>query len=81
MNSVGFSPGDHFYDEPYFYVSLYPRPDLASLPPLPAIGHWHADQFTAAVATASRIHEAKDQCGEVEAFLHAATETAIKTLR
>jgi hypothetical protein len=78
---IGFSPGDHFYDEPYFYVSLYPAPDVASLPPLPAIGHWHADRFTAAVATASRIGEAKDQYGEVEAFLHAATEATIKALR
>jgi hypothetical protein len=77
---VGFSPGDHFYDEPYFYVSLYPGPDIATLPPLPAIGHWHADLFTAAVATARRIVAAKDEERDVEAFLHAAVEIAIKAL-
>jgi len=77
---VGFSPGDHFYEEPYFYVSLYPGPDVATLPTLPAIGHWHANQFTAAVATAGRIVEAKDQKREVEAFLHEAVNIAIKTL-
>jgi hypothetical protein len=77
---VGFSPGDHFYDEPYFYVSLYPGPDVASLPRLPAIGHWHANRFIAAIATARRIVEAKDQKRSVEAFLHDAIEIAIKAL-
>jgi hypothetical protein len=77
---VGFSPGDHFYDEPYFYVSLYPGPDVATLPPLPAVGHWHADQFTAAVATARRIVETEDQKRDVEAFLRAAVEIAIRAL-
>jgi len=77
---VGFSPGDDFYDAPYFYVSLYPGPDVASLPRLPAIGHWHAKPFTAAIATARRIVEAGDQKREVEAFLHDAVEIAIKVL-
>jgi hypothetical protein len=77
---VGFSPGDGFYDEPYFYVSLYPRPDIAALPPLPAIGHWHTGQFIAAVATASRIVAAVDQGQDVAAFLHQAVETAIEVL-
>jgi hypothetical protein len=77
---VGFSPGDHFYEEPYFSVSLYPGPDAATLPPLPPIGHWHTNQFTAAVATAGRIVEAKDQKREVEAFLHEAVNIAVKAL-
>src|SRR5262249_57756656 len=49
---VGFEPGDESYDEPYFYVSVYPAPDLATLPPLPPLGHWHAKGFTAALAPA-----------------------------
>jgi hypothetical protein len=77
---VGFSPGDDFYDEPYFYVSLHPSPDVASLPRLPAIGHWHATPFTAAIVTARRIVEAEDQKREIEAFLQAAVEIAIKAL-
>ena len=77
---VGFSPGDDFYDEPYFYVSLYPAPDVASLPRLPAIGHWHAKPFTAAIATARAIVEARDQKWEVEAFLHDTVAIAIKAL-
>jgi hypothetical protein len=77
---IGFSPGDDFYDEPYFYVSLYPAPDVATLPPLPAIGHWRATPFTAAIARARRIVEAEDQKRAVEAFLRAAVEIAIKVL-
>ena len=29
---AGLSPGDDYYDEPYFYVSVYPKPDPAALP-------------------------------------------------
>jgi hypothetical protein len=77
---IGFLPGDDFYNEPYFYVSLHPGPDVATLPPLPAIGHWHATQFPAAIARARRIVEAEDQKREVEAFLRTAVEIAIKAL-
>ena len=77
---IGFSPGDDFYNEPYFYVSLYPGPDVAALPTLPAIGHWHATPFTAAIARARRIVEAEDQKRAVEAFLRTAVEIAIKAL-
>lgn len=77
----GFEPGDDYYDEPYFYVSLYPAPDAATLPALPAIGHWHAKNFTAAVALAHRIVAAKNQRAEVAAFLRAATDATIAALK
>jgi hypothetical protein len=77
---IGFEPGDDYYDEPYFYVSLYPAPDVASLPDPPAIAHWHAKGFTAAVAPATRIAEARDQKGEVEAYLEFAIDTGLKAL-
>jgi hypothetical protein len=80
-SGVGFEPGDDYYNEPYFYVSLHPPPDTTTLPPLPAIGHWHAKDFTAAVATATRILAAKDQGKEVTAFLHAAIDAAVAALR
>ena len=78
---IGFAPGDDSYDEPYFYVSLYPAPDVMTLPALPAIGHWHAKHFTAAIAPAHRITAAMMPGAEVAAFLRAATKIAIKTLR
>jgi hypothetical protein len=78
--NAGFSPGDEHYDEPYFYLSPYPYPDPAELPPLPAPGHWHVHGFTAAVARTSRILEAKDHQTATEAFLAVAVDAAITAL-
>jgi hypothetical protein len=77
---VGFAPGDDSYDEPYFYVSIYPAPDVGSLPALPPIGHWHTKNFVAAVAPAQRILAAADQGSEVAEFLRAATDATIAAL-
>lgn len=74
---VGFCPGDDYYDQPYFYVSCYPPPDVAALPALPPVGHWHSHHFTAAVATADRILEAGDQRAATQAYLRAATDILI----
>ena len=78
---AGFSPGDHYYDEPYFYISLYPRPDASRLPALPPPGHWHRQDFLAALVPASRILALKDRQAETEAFLHAAADGIVKLLR
>ena len=78
--NAGLSPGDEYYDEPYFYVSPYPYPDAASLPRLPKLGHWHTRDFTAAIAAASQVLAAKDRKVETEAFLRDAIEAAIKAL-
>lgn len=78
--NVGLSPGDDWYDEPYFYVSPYPYPDAARLPALPPLGHWHTRGFTAAIAPASRIAATRDREAESVAFLRAATESAVTAL-
>ena len=75
---VGLSPGDEYYDEPYFYVSVHPEPDPAALPSLPMLGHWHLRDFMAAVATARKIVAAKNQQAETDDFLRAAVDSAIK---
>jgi hypothetical protein len=77
---AGLSPGDEYYDEPYFYVSVYPEPDPAALPSLPTLGHWHLRDFVAAVATAHKIVAAKNQQTETDQFLRAAVDGAIKVL-
>lgn len=77
---VGFEPGDEYYDEPYFYVSVYPAPDLGRLPALPSVGHWHTANFTAAIAPAQSILAAKDQGAAVAAFLRAATDATLAAL-
>ncbi|HKF12710.1 MAG TPA: DUF5996 family protein [Xanthobacteraceae bacterium] len=75
---AGLSPGDEYYDEPYFYVSVYPEPDPAALPSLPMLGHWHLRDFMAAIAPAHKIVAAKNQQAETDDFLRAAAAGAIK---
>jgi hypothetical protein len=78
--NAGLSPGDEYYDEPYYYVSPYPHPDAAALPPLPSLGHWHTRDFTAAIAPASQIVKAKDRKAETDDFLQVAVDGAVKIL-
>ena len=78
--NAGFSPGDEHYEEPYFYVSPYPYPDAAKLPPLPPLGHWHVRGFTAAIAPASRLLTAADRQAAAEAFLEGAVTAAVTAL-
>jgi hypothetical protein len=77
---AGFSPGDHFYEEPYFYISLYPRPEISRLPSLHAPGHWHMEDFLAAVAPAGSILTLKERQAGTEAFLHSAADEIVKLL-
>jgi hypothetical protein len=77
---AGLSPGDEYYDEPYFYVSVYPKPDGAALPRVPKLGHWHTYGFTAAIAAAHQIVAANNQEDEVDEFLRATVDVAIKIL-
>ena len=77
---LGFSPGDEYYDEPYFYVTIYPEPDATMLPRLHMIGHWHTHEFVAAIARASKIVAVKNQRADTEAHLIFTVDTAIKLL-
>jgi hypothetical protein len=81
---VGLSPGDTYYNEPYWYVSPYPYPDTASLPALNSDGFWHTQHWVGAVLPASRLTEsvsAEAQQQQVEAFLQAALSTSIALLK
>jgi hypothetical protein len=67
---IGLSPGDESIAEPYFYVTAWPA--RASLPELPAGGHWHREGWTGAVLTGSEIVAAGDgaaQAATAYAFL------------
>ena len=74
----GFSPGDEYYDEPYFYVSVYPEPDPVTLPMLPEMGHWHTHEFTAGVKLAHTILATKNMAAETDNFLQGAVAVALK---
>ena len=78
---AGLSPGDDYYDEPYLYVSVYPKLDPAMLPTLPPLGHWHLRDFTGAVVTARSIAAAGNPQAETDDFLQAAVESALKVLQ
>lgn len=78
---VGLSPGDRYYREPYFYLSVYPAPDPSALPPLPPLGHWHVEDFTGAVATATAILATARPEAETDEFLAAALEAALALCR
>lgn len=77
---VGLSPGDHYYNEPYFYVTPWPYPEPAKLPPLSELGRWHFKDFTAAVAPGHRILSATARQTETEKFLAEAVAASIKAL-
>ena len=68
---IGFSPGDHYYPQPYVYVSPHPATKGATPPPL-ALGHWHTEGFVGAVAIAESILGLDDRRAGVLAFVRAA---------
>ncbi|MGD9829142.1 MAG: hypothetical protein AB7U66_10475 [Hyphomicrobiaceae bacterium] len=67
--SVGLSPGNEYYNEPFFYVVPSERPRFGTPPSLGSIGHWNERGFTGAVLTASSVIETKSRYDEVLAFL------------
>ncbi|HXC39005.1 MAG TPA: hypothetical protein VN667_08655 [Burkholderiales bacterium] len=52
---AGVSMGDGYYDQPYAYISPWPRPDTAKLPTAPRPGHWHTRDFVSLVASADDL--------------------------
>ena len=51
----GLSPGDHYYGEPYFYLTPWPIEVDVTFPPLPSGGRWHRTGFTGAVLLAGDL--------------------------
>jgi hypothetical protein len=77
---IGVSPGDAYYAEPYAYVSPYPRPETAGLPPLPPPGRWHTEDFFAAVATATDVVALDDPRAGLTAIIDAAFDIGLRRL-
>jgi hypothetical protein len=69
---VGVSPGDEYYDQPYVYISPWPRFDGERLPELPPPGHWHTEGFFGAVATGEQILAMRDRGRGLLGFITAA---------
>ena len=77
--SVGLSPGDDSYDEPYWYVSPWPYPDPRRDDLPIGAGHWHTDGFYAAVLTASEMGDA-DQANRARDFIDQAFAASVGLL-
>lgn len=77
---LGLSPGDVYYEGPYFYVSVSPDPNPALLPKFTGVGHWHTYEFTAAVLTWDNVLSSKEQKAVARDFLHGAVAAALKIL-
>lgn len=80
---VGFSPGDNYYTEPYWYVSPYPYPDSENLPFLEGDGFWHTQEWLGAVLTASRLTQdsSEAQVKQVKSFLESAINASKQLLQ
>jgi hypothetical protein len=73
---IGFSPGDKSYNEPYWYVSPYPYPDLVNLPQLEGHGFWHTTDWVGAVLTASRLQQHTAKTAQIRSFLQSALKAS-----
>lgn len=78
---VGLEPGDDYYDEPYFYVSMRPQPvaSRARSRPLWGEGTWHTFEWIGAVLPGSRLGAASSQERQIREFLDSAL-SACRTL-
>ena len=72
--SVGLSPGDEHYAQPYVYVCPAPRLKPADLPLIAAPGQWHLKDFVAAVATGEDILLHPEPAATVAAFVNTAID-------
>jgi hypothetical protein len=68
------SPGDDYYDEPYFYVNVYPVPSKDRLVArLDGGGTWHTRDWIGAVLPSSRLStDVTAQSQQVRDFLESA---------
>lgn len=71
---AGMSAGDHYYDEPYFYVNARPEPRADQLTAsLGGGGTWHTREWIGAVLPGSRVSgDATAQRAQVRAYLDSA---------
>lgn len=71
---AGLTPGDEWYQEPYFYVNAYPSPPADRVVgTLDGGGTWHTTGWTGAVLPGSRLRDvATEQAAQVQSFLDSA---------
>jgi len=74
---LGLEPGDVYYDEPYFYVNMYPEPPAGAVTArLDGAGTWHTREWIGAVLPGSCLAEGNAQRTQIGAFLESAISAA-----
>ncbi|MFQ4141157.1 hypothetical protein [Chlorogloeopsis sp. ULAP02] len=72
---IGMSPGDTNYNEPYWYVSPYPYPEITNLTELASGGFWHTQDWVGAVLKASDVSgEGEEKIKQIQVFLDSALQ-------
>ncbi|MEP4532356.1 MAG: DUF5996 family protein [Cyclobacteriaceae bacterium] len=79
--SLGMSPGDGEFSEPYFYVNTWPHVNTRELPKLASGAKWHEESWTGAVLAASQVVNQPDQKGTVSRFFETVSEILIAELK
>ncbi|HVC36972.1 MAG TPA: hypothetical protein VNF46_01085 [Gammaproteobacteria bacterium] len=51
--TLGMSPGDGYYDQPYFYATPWPYPTVKTLPAMQPPARWHQHEWTGVVLAAA----------------------------
>jgi hypothetical protein len=71
---VGLEPGDNYYDEPYFYITMSPQPNAsqARSRPLWGRGSWHTQGWVGAVLPGTKLGAASAQAEQVREFIDSA---------
>ncbi len=75
---IGMSPGDAGYNEPYYYLTPWPYPNVADLPVINGLGKWHTEGWVGGVFKASdltNIADLVDQEVAVKEFLQQGLDT------
>jgi hypothetical protein len=78
--NVGLEPGDEYYDEPYWYASMYPSPSSDSLRDEIEGGFWHTEGWIGAVYPGSRMPSDETQQASIAEFLRSAINASSKLL-
>lgn len=78
--SLGLSPGDDQFDNPYLYVNCWPHVDTENLPQLSNNAIWISEDWTGAVLLAKHLQASKDQESTAKTFFAEASTILINQL-
>ena len=79
--NFGFSTGDEYIPDPYFYITAYPMPDSLLGTPLPEGAYWMSNQLTAAILPYAALTTSDDPEALLNSYLetvHAAGSSLMK---